>query len=339
MPSILQKCCFFLILLLVACSPSSDPPAFSSRRPDVQGFIQKMVNTHHFETEKLNALFDQVKIRPELLTKVEHPLRNNPWYIYSPHFLSASRIQNGADFWLKHQKILQEIEKKEGVPSSLLVAIIGIESAYGLLQGKYSVMDTLSTLAFYYPKRQTFFQTELEQFLLLSREQHWDPTAILGSYDGGLGQPQFMPSSYRHYAVSFKGNSPPDLFQNMDDITASVAHYLVLNGWQRKGLIAVKARVLKDVDATPLTQNNKVTKPSVTLKEWKTKGIVPAVTRALPLDLKAGLIQIETSPNVFEYWFYFRNFQVITTYNRSHLYALTATFLAEAIEKAHFNRK
>lgn len=143
-------------------------------RNDVKTFINMMVNKHHFNREKLNTLFANIKLRPEVLESLKKPYEAKPWYIYRKHFISQTRVDGGVVFWKKHQKALAKAEKEYGVPAKVIVAIIGVESYYGEQRGKYSVLDTLATIGFDYPKRAKYFQSELAEFLILSREQDWN---------------------------------------------------------------------------------------------------------------------------------------------------------------------
>ena len=209
-----------LLGVLLSLSVHADETPFVDR-PEVQEFIQKMVKKHKFKEKELVKLFDSVKVRPTVMKKVRSPLEQRPWHTYQMLFVTEWRIRKGVEFWEKHKDVLSKVEKKYGVPASIIVATIGVETKYGLHTGEYPVIDALTNIAFSGSTRSNFFKSELEEFLLLSREQHLDPLKVMGSYAGAIGQPQFMPSSYRHYAVSYRGHSKIDLSNNIDDIIAA----------------------------------------------------------------------------------------------------------------------
>ena len=217
----------FLIVLLVILffSPLTMADTYFANQPKVKKFITQMVHQHHFNRKKLIALFNQVKIKPAIMQSIKTPLEKKPWYTYQMLFVTEWRIRQGVHFWNKYQKALEKAEKTYGVPASIIVATIGVETKYGKHTGNYRVIDALSNIAFSDSPRSPFFRKELEQFLLLTREQHLNPLKVMGSYAGAIGQPQFMPSSYRHYAVNFSGNPKIDLSNNEIDVIGSIANY------------------------------------------------------------------------------------------------------------------
>ena len=167
-----------------------------SNKPQVKDFIHKMVVKHHFTKAGLITLFEQVKVRPAVIHSMKAPLEQKPWYTYQMLFVTEWRIRQGVAFWNKYQNTLERAEKMYGVPASIIVATIGVETKYGKNVGNYRVIDALANLAFSDSSRAPFFRNELEQFLLLAREQHLNPIKIMGSYAGAMGQPQFMPTRY-----------------------------------------------------------------------------------------------------------------------------------------------
>jgi membrane-bound lytic murein transglycosylase B len=307
-----------------ACLALADKPAFSAR-PDVSGFIDRMVMDHAFDRDRLVVIFDQVIPRDDIIAAISRPAESKPWYKYRPIFLTPERIRLGAAFMNTNRAALARAEEVYRIPPEIVTAIIGVETFYGRQAGGYRVLDALSTLAFDYPPRSAFFLGELEQYLLLAQEEDIDPLTIKGSYAGAMGEPQFMPSSYRHFAVDFDGDRKRDLWNNTEDAIGSVARYLNEHGWQPRQAVASPASVsgndyqaLLDLGVQPRTP----------LAELRKSGITAAAD--LPADLPAALIRLdgETAP---EYWLGFNNFYVITRYNRSPLYAMAVYQLSEEI--------
>lgn len=315
---------FALLLAACASAPSADGVAPFSERADVQSFIDDMVQRHGFDREQLRAWLDKVEIRNDIIEAISRPAEAKPWYEYRPIFLQRARIDGGADFWGRHAEALQRAEERYGVPAEIITAIIGVETRYGSHKGRYRVMDALATLGFQYPPRAKFFRSELEHYLLLTREEGIEPFEMKGSYAGAMGQPQFISSSFRHYAIDFDGDGRRDLWDNPTDAIGSVANYLKENGWERGGGIAVPAAASGDVEA--LLKDG--VKPARPLKELKARGVTTAV--ALDDAKPAALIafQQEDGP---EYWLGLQNFYVITRYNRSPLYAMAVYQLSEEI--------
>ncbi|MCW5590160.1 MAG: lytic murein transglycosylase B [Legionellales bacterium] len=297
-------------------------------KTQIQQFIQEMVTEHHFNRQELTQLFAKVNYLPQVINNITRPYETKPWYIYRQNFLTPKKIQEGVAFWRAHQATLNKVSKEYGVPSNIIVAIIGVESAYGQYKGKYSVLDSLSTLAFAYPPRAKFFRKELKQFLLLTREQKLNPRKITGSYAGAIGWPQFMPSSYRHFAVDYSKKGSADLVNSADDVIASIANYLKLNGWQRDSIVASLVIHPGHSIQRFVTRDRK---PTYSLQEILQTGITthPPVGR----DLKANVIGLtKNAEQQQEYWLGFKNFYVIMTYNPSPLYAMAVYQLAEKIQ-------
>lgn len=322
---------FALLLAACASAPSADGVAPFSERADVQSFIDDMVQRHGFDREQLRAWLDEVEIRNDIIEAISRPAEAKPWYEYRPIFLQRARIDGGADFWARHAEALQRAEEQYGVPAEIITAIIGVETRYGSHKGRYRVMDALATLGFEYPPRAKFFRSELEHYLLLTREEDIEPFEMKGSYAGAMGQPQFISSSFRRYAIDFDGDGHRDLWDNPTDAIGSVANYLKENGWERGGGIAVPAAASGDVEA--LLKDG--VKPARPLKELKAQGVTTAA--ALDDAKPAALIafQQEDGP---EYWLGLQNFYVITRYNRSPLYAMAVYQLSEEIRAQHEQR-
>jgi membrane-bound lytic murein transglycosylase B len=292
--------------------------------PGIPQFIDEMVNKHQFKRDELVQVFSRAERRQAVIDAISKPATLKPWVDYRASFINDQRISNGLQFWQLYADALQRAEKQYGVPQEIIVALIGVETAYGRSTGKYSTLDALTTLAFDYPRRAEFFRGELEQYLLLTREQGLDLFTVQGSYAGALGIPQFMPSSYRKNAVDFSGDGKIDLLHDPVDAIGSVANYLKQYGWLNGELVAVRAGVSDDHCVGNLAQVHSVA-------EWTASGVKPG--REIAADMKARLIDFTVADGK-EFWLAFGNFDVITRYNNSDFYAMTVFQLAEALHDA-----
>jgi membrane-bound lytic murein transglycosylase B len=303
-----------LSTLLNASTAYAD--AYFANRPEVQTFINYMTNKHQFDRAQLIALFSTIKIRPRVMQSLRVPLEAKPWSTYQLVFINESHIRQGVEFWNRNQDALDRAEKMYGVPASIIVATIGVETKYGKNKGEYPVIDALASIAFSDSPRAHYFRHELEEFLLLSREQHLDPVTIRGSYAGAIGQPQFMPSSYRHFAVNFSGSGHIDLSDNEYDIIGSIANYYQKHGWKTNQPVAIPTMVqhsryrflLKNSTSRLMTQDE--------LEEY---GLYPY--SRIPYKQKFKIIQLQGTHGS-EYWVGLNNFDVIKRYNPSNLYAM-----------------
>jgi membrane-bound lytic murein transglycosylase B len=285
---------------------------------DVQAFIQRMVQKHGFNKQQLTTLFSEVHIRPQVIQHINKPLEKEPWRLYQMLFVNEWRITHGLEFWNKYADTLEAAEKAYGVPAGIIVATIGIETRYGQKTGEYRVIDSLTNLAFSNSPRAAFFRKELEEFLLLSREQNLDPTKVMGSYAGAIGQPQFMPSSYRYYAVNFSKSGKTDLMNNSVDAIGSVANYYRKHGWVPNEPVAIQAILIGD-RYNYFLRNNYFNQP-LNVSDLNRYGIVPKYKISQD-SLKVKLIELDSRYSK-EYWLGFRNFDVIKRYNASDLYAM-----------------
>jgi membrane-bound lytic murein transglycosylase B len=315
---------------LPAESPARIPPPEPgiAYRPDVRNFIGEMSRKHHFDTGELLRAFDLAAIHPAILDAMAKPYEAKPWHAYRKLFLTEKRIQGGREFKAANAAALARAEARYGVSPDVVTAIIGVESSYGQKPGKYRVIDALSTLAFAYPKRAGFFRGELEQFLLLCREEGMDFLNPVGSYAGAMGMPQFMPSSYRKLAADGDGDGRRDIWNNPADAIASVAYYFARNGWRTGEPIASPARVNGNAYHGLAGRNPK---PSRTLRELAALGIAPE--DALPGHIKAALVELDGEAGPV-HWVAFHNFSVIMRYNHSPLYAMAAYELSRALAAA-----
>lgn len=304
-----------------------------SEKPEVINFINGMVKDHHFKKQELIALFNQVSINEQILQSMSHPYEAQPWSKYRNIFINDAKIAQGVAFWNEHEEDLLRAEEEYGVPPNIIIAILGVETNYGQTQGTFKVLDALSTLAFNYPPRSKFFKSELEQFLLLTREQHIDATDVYGSYAGAIGQAQFMPSSYRYYAVDFTGTGDIDLRNNTADAIGSIANYFKKNGWKAGEPIASSTTVDGKLSSNvPISK--KPRKPANSVKTLANRGLKPDAEVAD--NTLAYVIELDNEHDK-EYWLGFHNFYVITRYNPSNNYAMAVYQLAEEIYKSRAN--
>jgi len=298
--------------------------------PGVDDFINKMVVNHDFNKEELKSLFSQVEPKTSIVKAISRPAEKSiPWYKYRNIFIKDKQINGGAQFWQQHVDTLEAAEKKYGVPAKIIVAILGVETRYGGNVGGYRVIDALSTLAFKYPPRSTFFTRELEHFLLLTREEKMSQLSPLGSYAGAMGLGQFMPSSYREYAVDFDDDGQRDIWTNPVDAIGSIANYLKRHGWVEGKSIAHKTQFL---GLTPTAFIKKGYKPSLTRDELQAKGV--SITGLPKGKDKIALISL-TQKHGEEYWLVRKNFYAITRYNHSRMYAMAVMQLADKIQEKY----
>lgn len=321
----------FRVLLLVAGGAfglASEGFAAPLDRAEIEEFAQQMHRDHGFDPVSLRNVLSLATRLDNVLATIAKPAESKPWYQYSSLFITPERVQGGVDFWTSHRASIDTAAAQFGVPAEIIVAIIGVETAYGTNAGNYRVLDVLGTLAFHYPQRAPFFRSELEQFLLLAREEQVDPIIPKGSYAGAMGIPQFMPSSYRAYAVDLDADGHRDIWANPADAIGSVANYLQRHGWQTDQLI-----VLPAVPASALAgQVSETVELKKTIADFARSGVYPRGAAAP--DLPAVLLAYEEK-SATDYWFGFKNFYVITRYNRSPKYALAVVQLADAIRQSY----
>jgi len=292
-----------------------------------QQFIQQMVREHHFKRQEIVNILQQAEYQPQIIESMERPYEKKTWDVYQSIFLTSQRLQEGLHFWQANQKILAKAEKQYGVPASVIVAIIGVETLYGKHQGNYRVLDALSTLAFYYPKRSEFFTKELKEYLILCREHHVPATLYKGSYAGAMGKPQFMPSSYRVYAVNFSGKGHPNLMEDDQDVIGSVANYFHVHGWKMNESVAQPVNIHGSRYKSLQTNSRHA---DYEYKRLTQAGVVP-IRQSTPHPQKAGLIELNTHTGQ-AYWMAYPNFYVITRYNTSPQYALVVYLLSMQLE-------
>jgi membrane-bound lytic murein transglycosylase B len=302
--------------------------AIDSTRSEVHAFIEKMVHDHGSDRVELGALLEAAQSNQTILATIGRPAeRVVRWHEYRAQFLNAKRIAQGNEFWNANAVGLQPLQQS-GLAAAI-AGIVGVETSYGRAPGRFRIIDTLATLAFDYPQRGDFFRGELRDFLLLAREESVDPANALGSYAGAMGIPQFIPSSYRQFAVDADGDGNCDLWSNWHDVIYSVANYLKVHGW-RDGEPVVTDAKLTDTDMTRFDVSTLAL--NETVQSLRDKGV--RFETQLPPDAPAMLAVLRGRSGP-EYRVAFNNFYVITRYNRSTMYALAVHELGQAVRKSH----
>ena len=314
-------------------STLAQAPVKIKLKGEVEKFITQMVQQHQMNESALRQMFSQLKSNEGVIKAISAPATSKPWYEFRNLFVTPTRTSGGVEFWNANAEQLQRAREIYGVPEEIIVAIIGVETIYGKRTGSFRVIDALYTLGFEMPERATYFRSEMEQFLLLTRDNGLDPLAVKGSFAGAIGMPQFMPTSYRRYAVDFDSDGKINLWDDVADVIGSVANYLHFFGWVASQPVVVPAR-LSGTDYKEIVE--KGYKPHLTLAQMLPKGVEP--TETVDADLVAGLfaLDLEQGP---DYWLAFNNFYVITRYNRSKNYAMAVYQLAQAIARERESTK
>lgn len=293
---------------------------------DAGAFVDRMVDEHGFDAADVRSLLAAAERQQSILDAIARPAeKTKPWYEYREIFLNDRREREGVEFLRAHRGTLARAQAETGVPAEIIVAILGVETYYGRVAGSYRVLDALSTLAFDYPRRSEFFTSELENFLLLTREQGLDPIGLKGSYAGAMGYGQFMPSSYRAYAVDFDEDGVADIWNNPEDAIGSVANYLARHGW-RAGEPVVSPATLRGEPAPGIFDGK--LKPRRSVRELADAGVVAAQ----PLDpgALATAMRFEVRDG-HEHWVGLHNLYVITRYNHSAMYAMSVYQLSQRL--------
>jgi len=289
-------------------------------------FVDKMVAEHGFDRQWVTNILQQAEPKQSILDAMSRPAESvMTWGRYRRIFIQESRIQQGVEFWQEHREALSRAEQKFGVPAEMIVGIIGVETRYGRNKGSYRVVDALATLGFDFPRRSKFFLGQLEEYLLMVREQQFDPFSLKGSYAGAMGYGQFIPSSYRAYAIDFDDDGQADIVNNPVDAIGSVANYFARHGWQPGGPVTTKAVLADTVDDSLF---NTGLKPRTTVAKLAKGGIKPS--EDLPGKLKATAMKLDGDDGD-EYWIGLKNFYVITRYNHSAMYAMAAHQLSQMV--------
>ena len=322
----IKKLVLGLGLTLAVTHVSAQDPSYA-KHPLTVAFIEEMSTEAGFLPEPLQAIFTNAERKQAILDAISRPAeRVKQWKEYRPIFITQARVDKGVEFWAKNQAALQRAEQEYGVPAEFIVAIIGVETIYGGNTGNYRVIDALSTLAFDYPPRAPFFRQQLKEYLLLTREEQVDPLSLKGSYAGAMGLPQFMPGSFRAYAVDFDHDGHIDIWKNPTDAIGSVANYFIKHGWQPGQKVVIRADIKSAAKADQGLSDN--LDPKITVQQLQKLGWKPRASLDKKTNVTAFRLEAEQGA---EYWIGLANFHAITRYNRSVMYAMAVNELAELL--------
>jgi len=297
--------------------------------PYLKALIDRLASEHGLDKGELRRTFSKVTLRPEVVEAIKSPAERLPWYRYRSFFITPSQIKNGIEFWRRHEATLARAERETGVPREVIVAVIGIETRYGTTLGSHPVLDSLTTLTLQYPRRREFFGDQLEHFLVLTHEHGLDSLAIRGSYAGAIGIPQFMPTSYREYAVDFSGDGRTDLVNQTEDAIGSVGNYLRRFKWKAGQPVSLKLPPGAEIDAALLEDDRRL---PTTVAGLRGAGL--PIDADVGDDVEAGIISLEGESGTL-HWVVFENFFVLKRYNPSNLYAMAVHELSSALRKEY----
>jgi len=317
---------FFVLLLFCV-------PALAIEHPGTEAFVKRASSEYGLPESEVRDLLMQAEYKQSIIDAISRPAESKPWYEYRKIFLTDQRISEGVDFWKTHRELIRAASEKYGVDEEVIVSIIGVETFYGRITGSYRIIDALVTLGFYYPKdlssdRSQFFSSELMQYIKLANEEHLPVAEVTGSYAGAMGMGQFMPSSYLEYAVDFDDDGSRDLWRSTADVVGSVANYLHRYGWQLGQPVTRRAIASEGAAFNEISKRNFT--PTLTVAEWQEKGFKSSPD--LSPDLPAAVLKL-SEENRNTYWLTFKNFYVITRYNRSPRYAMAVYELSQEIKK------
>ena len=302
------------------------------QHPKFEAFMKEVISEDLYPRERLIELMETAQRKDNILESIARPAEKTlTWAQYQKIFLTEDRINRGVAFYKEHKETFQRATKETGVPETMILAVLGVETRYGGNRGSHRVVDALATLTFDYPPRAPFFRKQLKEFLRLEKEAGIDLANAKGSYAGAMGYPQFIPSSYRHYAVDFDGDNKIDLIDNPVDAIGSIANYFKVHGWKPGAPVTTPARFLNSGDNNQLDDViNKGLKPAHRVRDFTARGLIPDMT--LDDNAKATAMLLQGTDGE-EYWIGLENFYVITRYNHSKLYAMAAYQLSQALQQ------
>jgi membrane-bound lytic murein transglycosylase B len=303
---------------------------FDPRRGEVKTMVDE-VATAGVSREWLDDAMGRADFSQEVLDAMTSAAEYNlVWHSYRDIFLGEERIREGAEFIEAHREAFERAEQVYGVPPEIIAAILGVETRYGQIKGNHRVLDSLSTLAFHHPRRGSFFRGELKAFLEIAWEQGVEPDELVGSYAGAMGYPQFIPTSYRAYAVDFNGDGKRNLWTDPEDAIGSIGNYFAEHRWQAGAPIYHEAQ--GPVERPTGIDFNQARSPYASAGSLAQRGIT--TTADIDASSKVVPLALELADGSYQYRLGRNNFYVITRYNHSYLYAMAVTELAEAIAEA-----
>ena len=296
--------------------------------PNVQAFIHYQNQVNGLDIQYLNYFFSQVGYRSNIISIMNRPGTSRPWYEFQKANSGLAKINAGRAFYQQHRAVIDRVAAQYGVPAELIVAILGIETNYGKTMGNIRVADSLATLAFDYPRRGAFFQKELGDFLKLAQEEKRDPFEFTGSFAGAMGMSQFMPSSFRRFAVDFDGDGQRNIWTSVADGAASIANYMKQHGWQTGKPMIVPVSIAQ-VNPQILALIDEKTALNRTIGQLRQMGVQP--TQMIPDNEPAILYRLEVAPNDYRYFVGLNNFYSVWQYNHSRLYVTAVRDIANGI--------
>ena len=317
---------FLFIFFIVNLSYAEENKILEKYNSEIKEIKSILINKHNINSNYIDTVFQEIKFRKKTLDSMSNAVeRKATWERYKKIFITQKRIKEGVAYHKKNYKILQEIEKKYGVPSEVIVAFLGVETNYGKGTGRVKVLDSLATLALQHPRRSKYFKAQLIYFIVLTYQNKLDFNSLYGSYAGAMGAPQFMPESYIKLGVDYNKDGKVDLWNNKYDIYASIANYLVKNGWKKNEAIYSKIKI-KDVYVNDIFKDGDV--KTVSIENTRLKKILKGN------NLNAGKkYLILLSKKNKEYKLGYKNFKVIMSYNPSTFYAMVVSELSEKISQ------
>lgn len=322
-------CAVLLCAVLTACASTTNPPSEASGSAlvvDNAAFVTKAQQQYGLDPDQVRAALAQARYQAKIIDLMNKPYESQSWAVYQSHMLTSARVSQGKAFANTHRAILDQAQQRYGVPGDVVSAIIGVETFYGKNQGNYYVLDALATLSFAYPKRANFFQSELANYLWICQHNQWPVRRLKGSYAGAFGIGQFMPSSYRQYAVSVDGQEP-DISRSPDDAIMSVANYFAKHGWKAGQIAAVRVTVPAALD---VQRRPKMTRPTHTVAYWQQQGVQVPEGFHHPEALAELVVEHDAVGQV-QAWLILHNFYVIARYNPHLNYTLAVFLLSQKL--------
>ncbi|WP_157735906.1 lytic murein transglycosylase B [Granulosicoccus antarcticus] len=313
--------------------PDGNPPGKFLQRTDVRDFLDELSQSSGLDRNRLAGIMSRATYQQAVIDAISRPAeRTLTWAQYRPIFLKQKRIDQGQEFMSEHAELLERARQTYGVPPAIITAIIGVETFYGRITGKYDVLDSLSTLGFDYPPRAEFFRKELGEFLILAENEGWDVHQRQGSYAGAMGVPQFISSSYQQYAVDFDNDGKRDLFNSIADVIGSVANYFSIHGWVEGAPVADRWEFDGAIPDAVSTLVQSSLSPAVTAQGVSALGFRSDKLQAGTADERLLSVMVLDGADGEEAWVGYQNFYVITRYNHSRLYAMAVLQLAQNID-------